>query len=314
MPTMAVIKLISGLALALATSLATHRTTEVWIRISKERGLNSRDLHKPYNVEAAKIGGLPASIAVTITPSITALLFGVDLTSLQLAAIFYASMGLIDDILGLRNLEKIVLAGIPFLLLNRSLMPFYPFNSLLEPLHLIAMVLFGIYVTNAFNTLAGFNGLEAGSSLIVSVTLTLLLLARGDVPAFITTVMVSAILASFLTFNWLPARAFPGNVMTFLLGGYIAYFAALKGLYWPLVILTIPHGLDFFLKIVSWRKTERKIPTRVREDGTLIPPPNKSLAWLLIKIGVNKEGKLVKTVLGMELTLALLTLLIYLPC
>ncbi|HDI73484.1 MAG TPA: hypothetical protein ENF57_00550 [Candidatus Korarchaeota archaeon] len=312
MLTMAVIKLISGLALALATSLATYHTTEVWIRISKERGLNSRDLHKPYNTEAAKMGGLPASIAVTITPSITALLFGVDLASLQLAAIFYASMGLIDDILGLRNLEKIVLAGIPFLLLNHSLMPFYPFNFL-ESLHLIAIVLFGIYVTNAFNTLAGFNGLEAGSSLIVSVTLALLLLARGDVPAFITMVMVSAILASFLTFNWLPARAFPGNVMTFLLGGYIAYFAALKGLYWPLVILTIPHGLDFFLKIVSWRKTEKKIPTRVREDGTLIPPPNKSLAWLLIKIGVNKEGKLVKTVLGMELTLAFLTLLIYLP-
>ncbi len=313
MPTILLIRFILGIITLLILSFTAYRLTDEWIVISKRRGLLSRDLHKPYEVKAARIGGLPASLIIAISPSIISLIFGVNMTILQLAAIFYAIIGLIDDLVGMRNLEKIVISGLPFIFLYEWLSPFFPFADISFLLNILAIVLFGIYITNAFNTLAGFNGLEAGTSLIISLTLSIIFAAKKDISSLFLMIILSGILISFLIFNWIPARSFPGNIMTFLLGGYVSFFSAIKGIYWPLIILTLPHGLDFLLKVVSWGKTERKIPTRVKEDGTLIPPPNKSLAWLLINMGVKKEEKLVKSILAIELFLSFLTLLIYLP-
>ncbi len=301
------------IVILLTLSFATYRLTDEWVAISKKKGLLSKDLHKPYEAKAARIGGLPASLIITIVPSIASLIFGINLMILQLVAIFYAMMGLIDDLIGMRNLEKIIISGLPFIFLYEWLSPFFPFSKISALLNIIAIVLFGIYITNSFNTLAGFNGLEAGTSLIISITLSILFIAKGDTPNLFIMLILAGILSSFLAFNWFPARAFPGNVMTFLLGGYISFLSAIEGLYWPLIILTLPHGLDFFLKVISWRKTERKIPTRVMKDGTLIPPPNKSLAWLLINVGIKNEEKLVKSILAIELILSFFTLFIYLP-
>lgn len=300
-----------GAAFAIFYSAATYILTRIWIGVSEKRGLVSRDLHKPYEVWGAKIGGLPASLLMITAPALAFPLLPNFAYPLLTASVFFASMGLIDDIIGLSNAEKIILSGIPFLLLQRYLSEFWPFN-LTEPLNLMAIVLFGIYEANAFNTLAGFNGLEASTSLVIYVTLALLMLAKGD-PCWIILLIESLIILAFLPYNWFPAKAFPGNVMTFLLGGFIGFVSAERGLYWPLITLTLPHGLDFLFKLVSWKKTERKIPTGVMGDGTLIAPPNKSLAWFLIKVGFNREEKLVRAFLVVESILSFITLLIYLP-
>ncbi len=292
-------------------SAATYFLTGVWDRISRERGLLSKDLHKPRETWGTKIGGLPASLIIIVTTSAASLFLPLAPYPLLTASVFFASMGLIDDAIGLRNSEKIALSGVPFLLFSSYMAPFPPFD--VNPLiQLVAVTLFGIYVTNAFNTLAGFNGLEAGSSLIIYLTLSLLLIARGDLRWTILLISASVLL-SFLPHNWFPARVFPGNVMTFLLGGLVSFLSAQAGLYWPLLVMTIPHGFDFLLKLMTWRRTERKVPSRVREDGTLISPPNRSLAQLLIERGVNREYDLVRAILGMEAALAALTLLIHLP-
>lgn len=300
---------IYGVASAIACSLAAYLATEMWIKASKKRGLISRDLHKPYEAWGARIGGLPVSIFMIVAPALIYPVFP-SIYPLLTVSVFFASMGLVDDFIGLRNAEKIILSGIPFLLFKSYLSAFWPF--LVSPLDIIGIVIFGIYTTNAFNTFAGFNGLETGTSFIIYLTLSLLMLTRGA-PYWIISLMASLIMLAFLPYNWFPARAFPGNVMTFLLGGFIGFVSAESGLYWPLIILTLPHGIDFLFKLVSWNRTEKKIPTRVMEDGTLIPPPNKSLAWLLIKMGINREEKLVRTFLLLELILSLITLLIYLP-
>ncbi len=306
-------QLVSGIAMLLVLSLITYKSTDIWISISQKRGLLSIDLHKIHKTKAARIGGLPTSLLIAISPALVSLIFGINTEILQIISIFYAMMGLIDDLVGMRNLEKIVISGLPYIFLYRWLSPFSPFISISYALNIVAIMLFGIYITNAFNTLAGFNGLEAGASLIISLTLSMLLVLRGDIASSFLMFTLAGILISFLVFNWIPARAFPGNTMTFLLGGYISFISAAKGLYWPLIVLTVPHGVDFFLKLISWGKTEKKIPTRVREDGTLIPPPNKSLAWLLINIGIEHEKRLVETILVIELALSFLTLLVYLP-
>ncbi len=311
LPADPIVSIIASVCLILSSFTVTYLLTGTWEKISRRRKLVSRDLHKPREKWGAKIGGLPAAFTLIGVLPATSIIPSIEAYPLITVAVFSASMGLIDDFIGLRNIEKIVLSGVPFLVFHSSLKPFPPFHQ--DPfLQIVAATLFGIYVTNAFNTLAGFNGLEAGSSFIIYLALSILLLARGDAYGIILLISLSAILA-FLPYNWYPAKVFPGNILTFLLGGFIGFISAQRGIYWPLIIMTIPHGFDFLLKLVSWGRTGKKIPARVEPDGILIPPPNKSLAWFLIKIGVNREYELVKVILGIEVVLAVLSLLIYLP-
>ncbi len=311
LPADPVVGIATSVCLVLVGFITTYLLTGTWEKISRARKLISKDLHKPRESWGVKIGGLPAAFIMITVLATTSLVLSIDAYPLLTAAVFFASMGLVDDFIGLKNVEKIALSGIPFLVFHDSLRPFPPFHQ--NPLLQIAAVtLFGIYVTNAFNTLAGFNGLEVGSSSIIYLTLAVLLLLWGDIHGIVLLILTSTVLA-FLPYNWYPARAFPGNILTFLLGGLIGFISAQRGIYWPLIVMTLPHGVDFLLKLVSWGRTEKKIPTKVKPDGTLIPPPNKSLAWFLIKKGINKEYELVKTILMIEVVLATLTLLVHLP-
>ncbi|RDD52957.1 MAG: hypothetical protein BA066_06960 [Candidatus Korarchaeota archaeon NZ13-K] len=294
---------------ALCSSLINLAATERWIRISERRGLLSRDLHKPGDVMAARIGGLPLSIVSILQFSLISLILGLP-PSLVILPVFFSSLGLIDDVIGLSNIEKVILSGIPFLLLHSDFPPFDPFSLLLT--HQVTLFLLGTYYVNSTNTFAGFNGLEAGTSLIISSTLSVILLTRGEIKGFIYLLSLSLLLLSFLRYNWYPARAFPGNVLTFLCGGAIAAASFRHSLYWELAILSIPQGLDFLLKLLSWRRTREKIPAGVSRDGRLMAPPHLSLPSLLIRLGVREERLLVLSLLSLELFLSLL-LLVNLP-
>lgn len=290
----------------LLSLLLNITATERWIAISEKRGILAKDLHKLGNVMAAKIGGIPLAVIFIVQSSIISALLGLP-AFLVLIPIFFSSLGLIDDLIGLGNIEKIVLSGIPFLLLHSSFPPFDPFSSLLT--HQLTLFFLGTYYVNSTNTFAGFNGLETGTSLIVSLSLSMLLLVEGRSNGFIYLLSLSILLLSFLKYNWYPARAFPGNVLTFMCGGVIAAASFAHSLYWELLILSLPQGIDFTLKLISWGRTKEKIPTRVSEDGKLIAPPNLSLPSLLIRLGIRNERLLVTTLLSIELFLALLLLI-----
>lgn len=297
---------VSASVTILLSSLVSMAATERWVAISESRGILAKDLHKLGNVTATRIGGVPLAMIFIVQSSIISVLLGLP-ASLILIPVFFSSIGLVDDVIGLGNIEKIVLSGIPFLLLHGSFPPFEPFSSLLT--HQLTLFFLGTYYANSTNTFAGFNGLEAATSLIVSLFLSILLLIEGEFEGFIYLISLSILLLSFLRYNWYPARAFPGNVLTFLCGGVIATASFTYSLYWELVILSLPQGFDFMLKLVSWGRTKEKIPTGVSEDGKLVPPPNLSLPSILIRLGIREERLLVIILLSIELSLALLLLI-----
>ncbi len=299
----------AALLTTLLSPIANLVATERWITISERRELLSRDLHKLGSVMAARMGGVPLALIFIIQASIISMLLKLP-APLVLIPIFFSSLGLLDDLIGLGNLEKILLSGIPFILLYESFPIFEPFSSLLT--HQLTLFLFGTYYVNSTNTFAGFNGLEAGTSLIISSTLSILMLAKGELAGSIYLLSLSLLLLSFLRYNWYPARAFPGNILTFLCGGVIAAASFRYSLYWELVVLSLPQGIDFLLKLLSWGRTREKIPTSISEDGKLVAPPNLSLPSLLIRLGVREERSLVISLLSIELSLALL-LLVNLP-
>lgn len=287
---------------ALISSIAMER----WVRISRERGILARDLHKPGEVLAARMGGVPIALTFVIQATALSLLIGIPV-NLVIIPISLSAVGLIDDLIGLSNAEKVILAGLPFLFLSSSFPSFEPFSSLIT--HYLTLFLLGTYFVNSTNTYAGFNGLEAGNSLIISLTLSALTLIKGEPAGSLYFLSLSLLLISFLKYNWYPARAFPGNILTFLCGGSLASAAFQFNLHWQLIFLSIPQGFDFLMKLISWGKTSRKIPAGVSSEGELIPPPNLSLPSLLIRLGVREERKLVKCLLAIELLFSCLLLI-----
>ncbi len=286
------------LAVLVTVALASYLAQDLWLKKAERAGLLSRDLHKPGEVKSVRVGTVPHVMAMITLISWS--IWELDVDPFLISSIYYAVLGLVDDLLGLRNLEKIAYSSIPFVAAYYKLTAFPPFSSI-PVIYMLAPILYGVYVTNAFNTLAGFNGIEMGSVAIISGFLSILSWLRGSYGALFIFLSSTILALVFLRVNWYPARAFPGNLGTFFFGGVIALTSALYGLYWETILLMIPHGVDFFMKLISWGRTAKKLPSKVSEDGTLRPPGNLSLAALLIRKGINREEKLVSSVLFMEL-------------
>ncbi len=97
------------------------------------------------------------------------------------------------------------------------------------------------------NTFAGLNGWEVGSGFIIACFVAALLSPIGPMPIGIA--LVGAI-AGLLVFNIFPAKVFPGDSGTMLIGASIACLVILNQSI-PLMFLTalffLPHAIDFFL-------------------------------------------------------------------
>jgi len=144
-------------------------------------------------------------------------------------------LGFLDDALGwkkgLKPWQRVLATGplaLPLVIVKAGTstmaIPFVGVVDfgLLYPLVLVPLGVVG--ASNAFNMLAGYNGLEAGMGLLLSLLTAAYAALKGiDYVAHASLVMASA-LAAFLVYNWYPAKAFPGNSLTY---GFGAYYAGL---------------------------------------------------------------------------------------
>ncbi|MEA3378601.1 MAG: hypothetical protein U9Q69_03080 [Nanoarchaeota archaeon] len=264
-----------------------------WIKRIKNAGLVGVDVHKWDKRKIAEMGGIPV-----IFGFLFAILFYIAVDTfylkhvniqeflfrdLQILAALVTIMiivviGIVDDILGwkigLRQWQKpilVALASVPMMVVNAgNSMISLPFMGkvnlgILYPLFFIPLGISG--TANGFNMLAGYNGLESGMGIII-------LSALGYV-AWITDHgwvsvlafgMVMALLA-FYVFNRYPAKVFPGDTLTYTVGGLIAIIAILANMERFALILFIPYFIEAFLKLRGmFRKQSFAL---VSKDGSL---------------------------------------------
>ncbi|RLG44714.1 MAG: hypothetical protein DRN90_08525 [Thermoproteota archaeon] len=296
--------------------ITSYIATRKWIEMCKNRGLVSEDIHKRVRKAVPRIGGLPAALiatlAVFLPKSMSA--WRELIAIISLAAIF---IGLLDDAMSLRDLEKVLLSAVSFIPLGFYFDSVSIFGiSFQGYLATILVVLLGTFSANATNTFAGFNGLEAGLSVIASSILSLLALLRDHEVEAMVLASFSASYLAFLYFNFYPARAFPGNCSTFQMGAFLASLSVVGDLVTPFLILMVPHALDFLLKLLSWKKMKEKKPTSIGKDGFLIPPPHLSLIGVLLRIKRMKELGLVMLIYFIEIILgffAFIVTYVYFP-
>jgi UDP-N-acetylglucosamine--dolichyl-phosphate N-acetylglucosaminephosphotransferase len=266
----------------------------IWISWAKTNNHVGRDKNKFGQPKVAESGGIVVSIGF-----ILGLFFNVswDVFALFLVFVGATIMGYIDDKISLKQRHKPMITlflSIPMVILCWNQGIFYAL--VLVPIGIVG-------ASNAFNMLAGYNGLEAGMGVLILLTLGGFSFLNGypNISA-IAFIMVAALLA-FLRYNWFPARVFPGDALTYSVGALIGCISILAHLEFVGVALFLLYFVDFVLPLRAGLKANAfGIPT---SRGVLLKPYNKiydTTHWAIGVLGPRAtESNVVKLILFIQL-------------
>jgi UDP-N-acetylglucosamine--dolichyl-phosphate N-acetylglucosaminephosphotransferase len=181
-------------------------------------------------------------------------------------------IGFIDDLLlkknressfGLRQWQKPILtlvAAIPLMVVNAgSNIIKIPFFGRIDIGIYYALILVPIGVVgaaNMINLLAGFNGLEAGMGLVYTGILALYAYLNNRPIGLLISLITFTVLIAFFIYNKYPAKIFPGDSLTYLLGASLACIAILGDMERAALICSIPFFIELFLKARSKFKAQ----------------------------------------------------------
>ena len=245
--------------------------TPLFLRFAERFGILDRpDSKRKIHTRAVpRIGGVPIFMAYIGSYAVLLLVHsrigiadGASLStarSLVPAALLVFSVGLADDIFGLKPLQKLlgqvvasilaVMGGIRIVGIDG-----FMFNPWIAA---IGTVIWLIGCTNAVNLIDGVDGLASGIALLGTTTAGIAGLLNGDIGLALVTIPLAFALLGFLRYNLAPASIFLGDcgslTVGFLLGCYGVLWseksATLLGMTAPLMALAVPL-LDTALAIV----------------------------------------------------------------
>ncbi|MGA7988270.1 MAG: phospho-N-acetylmuramoyl-pentapeptide-transferase [Candidatus Dormiibacterota bacterium] len=104
-----------------------------------------------------------------------------------------------------------------------------------------------VAMSNAVNLTDGVDGLAASCTSLVLIGITIIAVTRSDVPVAAIAAALAGVVASFLVFNWFPARVFMGDAGSLALGSAIVALTAELHLVWLLPVL----GIVFVIEAAS---------------------------------------------------------------
>ena len=237
-----------------------------YIKFAKIKGWIGNDIHKKARPEVAESGGLvfligiiPAFIAIIIIfPEIRneSIVFLVTM-------IFSGIIGFIDDRIVLPSIKKMALmigTGIPIFILNWF--GYFEINSIIIPIlgqtqltiiYPLVVPIIIMVLTNAVNMLEGYNGEGSGTTFIVLVFMLIYSIISGSSEGLIYSLGILGALAAFVKFNRFPAKVFPGDVGTLIMGAAIACIAIFGSIEVAMFCAILPHIFNGFYVIASLR-------------------------------------------------------------
>ncbi|MBI5803997.1 glycosyl transferase family 4 [Candidatus Pacearchaeota archaeon] len=261
-----------------------------WIKRAKKAKLTGRDMHKLDKRDVAESGG----VTVVGGFALGALLYialntfflktennFVEIFALLSSIFLIAFIAFTDDILGWRiglrrrtRIVLVVLASIPLVAINAGkssvYLPFFGAVDLGVAYPLIVIPLGIVGATTTFNFLAGYNGLEAGQGVIILSSLAILSFYTGSPWLSIIALCMIASLLAFLIYNFCPAKIFPGDTLTYTIGGLIAIISILGDFEKVAILFFIPYIAETFLKIRG--KLVKQSFGKLENDSSLSMP------------------------------------------
>ena len=329
-------------AVIIAISISCFVTVIIAPSIMKkmrERGITGIDWNKKNKVEIPELGGIALLFGFPVGISIATgvlKLFDSFISTPILAAIgalFIGGMiGIIDDISDIPQRIKALLlsfAALPVIVAGfgdeNIILPFgysldFTVSSELILVYWLIIVPLGITgAANAINMSAGYNGLETGQIVIIS--LCLLICAMITQSPIESVLIFSGIMGAALGlnyFNGYPAVTFVGDVGTLSMGAVIGAGAIIGGLELAGLIAIFPAffeafstGYHSFIK-----KVDRKVACTkpiIDEKGYLHTPEGAkyfTLAYLILSKRSMTERNLVRCILGIYAIFGTLAIII----
>jgi len=334
--------LLAGLIILVISFYSSFILIPSLIRRLKGQGFIGRDMNKRKKVMLPEFGGLGVVFGFTLgLMSAIFLSTYLKLIPLDLAVLLSAFstvlligfIGLADDLLGwkkgLRKWQHALLpiiAALPLMALkignpplqlpligflpNEYLIPFFGVISFSVIYSLILVPIGVTGASNATNMLAGLNGLEAGLGIIIISTLGIVSFFVNSIEGFILSVALLGSLLAFLKFNWFPAKIFPGDSLTLMMGASIA----------SIVIISDIERIGFaifalyFIELVLKGRTRMQAESFGKPDskGNLIAPKQiGSLTHIVMNLGKFSELKIVSIILGIQLLISISVLFLF---
>jgi len=240
-----------------------------WIKRAKKVGLVGKDIQKLDKPIVAEAGGLTVVagfiLGVLIYIAIKTFYYQTTETVLQMFALLCSLLiisfvGLTDDILGWKiglsrksRLFLVLFAAIPLIVIKagESIVSI-PFFGVVDLGILYACIVIPIGIvgaTTTFNFLAGFNGLEAGQGILLLFAFGITAYFTGTTWLALIALCMIASLLSFLFYNLYPAKIFPGDSLTYTIGGLLAISAILGNFEKIALFFFIPYFFEVALKL-----------------------------------------------------------------
>jgi UDP-N-acetylglucosamine--dolichyl-phosphate N-acetylglucosaminephosphotransferase len=259
----------------------------LWTRKAKKAGIFGIDLQKRKKIEVAEAGGVTVLagllLGILIYIAIKTFVFSttsnlVETFALLTSILILAFIGFTDDILGWKigmskkvRLILVIFSSIPLVVINAGKsavgIPFLGTLDLgiLYPLLAIPIGIVGATVT--FNFLAGYNGLEAGQGILLLGALSIAAYMTGNAWLAVIGLCMVASLIAFLFYNFYPASIFPGDSLTYPIGGMIAIFSILGSFEKIAIFFFIPYIIETGLKLRG--KLKKESYGKIMPDGSL---------------------------------------------
>ncbi|NOX71618.1 MAG: hypothetical protein GXO64_02875 [Candidatus Micrarchaeota archaeon] len=287
--------------------IITLAVTPYFIRKFKAMGIAGKDVHKKDNRLVAEMGGIPILIGFIV--GFLFVIFYFLPQTIELIAIFATMLlagivGIIDDTRGMRQKVKAIIpvfAALPLMLIqaghHEMVVPFIGQIDfgIIYPLIFIPAAI--TVVSNAFNMLAGYNGLEAGLGFISTIFMGIASYMVGSYLVAAYMFGLAGALLGFLYFNKYSAKIFPGDSGVFIIGSAIATGAIVANLEVVGIILILPHivnGAITSIDILRGKPIEKF--AKVDNDGYLKPPSRKyvyNLYYTLANLRKTTEKQIV---------------------
>ena len=320
----------------LVTFLITPKTIIFLERI----GIVGTDIQKFNRPKIAEMGGLPVlmgflsavftfvwinTFIIKSQSSLIGIFAGIS------TILIITLIGMLDDMstlmkrpvgrfkkIGLKQWQKPLLtlpAAIPLMAImagsSQMSVPFIgPVDfGILYPLILVPIAIVGS--SNAFNMLAGLNGLEAGLGTVLLSTLGIYAYTIGEIQASIIALSIAVSLLAFLFYNWNPAKILPGDSLVYMIGASVAIVAVIGNMEKIALLAFLPWFFEFLLKARSRFKAESF--GRIEKDGILTAPYKKiySLTHIPMKLGKFSEQTITSILIITEALLCVFLLWFY---
>ncbi|MFT8872895.1 MAG: MraY family glycosyltransferase [Sporolactobacillus sp.] len=298
---------ITFISCILFAAVLTPFVKKLALKIGATDAPNARKVHKKI---MPRLGGLAIYLAFMIGMLILRPASSYTLPLLTGSTIVVLT-GALDDLFSLSAKIKIVAhflaalvmvgGGISITFIN------LPFNGVLylNWLSVPLTLLWIMGVTNAINLIDGLDGLAAGVSSIVLLTIAGLSLTEGNMFVFAVSAILLGSTLGFLPYNFHPAKIFMGDTGSYFLG-YIISVLSLLGfknvtlfsIVLPMVILAVPISDTLFAIVRRWVNKQ-----------PLMAPDRSHLHHCLLRYGFT-QAQTVVLMYGMSALFALAAILL----